>query len=329
MKLPDWLTRSKPDQSQDRNYTDAITQALIDQASGTISGIVAAQEIAAGVIARSFASADASGSAAGLVDADTLFSMARELVLSGASVWVVRNRELRRGTEYEMHDGVPISVNGLRATRNRIILARYIIDPATGRGVSPLQSAKPLNNLLGALETALAGEAAGPYGYLLPVPSTSSLEQLGSDIGALKGRLALVETAQAGYGTGSAQGTRQDYQVQRVGANVPEAVMGLHNQFSRYVMGLYGVPLSLVEKTDGTGQREAWRMFLHGTLTPMAAKIEQAFRPAGLTLSLSFERLFASDIAGRARAFGSLVQGGMDIEEAASITGILSDDSVL
>ena len=326
MKLSDLWRRDRPDESQDRNFTDAITQALLDQASDTVGGIIAAQEIAAGVIARAFASAEASGSGSNLVDADNLFEIARELVLNGVSVWTINGTELRRGTDYEMRDGRPISVNGLNTARNRIVLARYIIDPATGRGVSPLQSAKPLNTILKALETALAGEAGGPYGYLLPVPSTSSLEQLGSDIGALKGRLALVETAQAGYGAGASQGTRQDYQVQRIGPNVPEAVTGLHNQFTRYVFGLYGIPLSLVEKTDGTGQREAWRMFLHGTLTPMAAKVEQAFRPAGLNLSLSFDRLFAADIAGRARAFGSLVQGGMDIEEAAALTGVLSDE---
>lgn len=327
MRISDLWKRDKPDTSQDRNYTDAITQALIDQASDTVAGIISSQEIAAGVIGRAFASAEASGSAADLVDADNLFEIARELVLNGASVWTIRNQQLVRGINYELRDGRVVSVDKRNVTPNAVVLARYIIDANTGRGLSPLASAKPLQDLLRSMETALAGEAAGPYGYLLPVPSTAGLETLGEDIAALKGRLALVETAQAGYGAGSNQGTRQDYQVQRIGADVPDGVLSLHNTFSRYVFGLYGVPLSLVEKTDGTGQREAWRMFLHGTLTPLAAKIEAAFRPAGLTLSLSFEKLFAADIAGRARAFQSLVGSGMEIEEAAAVTGILADDA--
>ena len=42
------------------------------------------------------------------------------------------------------------------------------------------------------------------------------------------------------------------------------------------------------------------------------------------TLALGFDDLMASDIAGRARAFGSLVTGGMDIERAATLSGLLA-----
>ena len=50
-------------------------------------------------------------------------------------------------------------------------------------------------------------------------------------------------------------------------------------------------------------------------------------RPSlGLSSTFSFEALFASDITGRARAFGSLVQGGMDVEDAANLTGLISEE---
>ena len=39
-------------------------------------------------------------------------------------------------------------------------------------------------------------------------------------------------------------------------------------------------------------------------------------------LRLNFDRLMASDLSGRARAFGSLVQGGMDAERAAALAGL-------
>lgn len=47
---------------------------------------------------------------------------------------------------------------------------------------------------------------------------------------------------------------------------------------------------------------------------------------SNLQVTLSFESLFASDVTGRARAFNSLVQGGMDIEQAAAVTGLLAED---
>lgn len=43
-------------------------------------------------------------------------------------------------------------------------------------------------------------------------------------------------------------------------------------------------------------------------------------------LSLSFDRLFAADLSGRARAFQSLVGGGMDSGEAAALAGLMESD---
>ena len=52
----------------------------------------------------------------------------------------------------------------------------------------------------------------------------------------------------------------------------------------------------------------------------MAAKLDVA------GLALDFSSLFASDITGRARAFGSMVNGGMDIERAAGLSGLLAGE---
>ena len=43
-------------------------------------------------------------------------------------------------------------------------------------------------------------------------------------------------------------------------------------------------------------------------------------------LSLDFSALFASDLSGRARAFGSLVKAGMPLQEAAALAGLLVSD---
>ena len=48
----------------------------------------------------------------------------------------------------------------------------------------------------------------------------------------------------------------------------------------------------------------------------------EAKRKLMADIRFGFDRLFASDIQGRARAFKSLVDGGMDKMEAARVTGM-------
>ena len=77
-----------------------------------------------------------------------------------------------------------------------------------------------------------------------------------------------------------------------------------------------------------TAAHEAWRGFLHGTIQPLAACVaaELAARLDTPTLALGFDRLFASDLAGRARAFQSMVGGGMAVDQAAALAGLMADD---
>ena len=67
--------------------------------------------------------------------------------------------------------------------------------------------------------------------------------------------------------------------------------------------------------------REAWRQFLHGSVAPVARQVQYELRSKldSPDLSLNFDSLFASDLSGRARAFQSMVGGGMDIAKAASL----------
>ena len=59
----------------------------------------------------------------------------------------------------------------------------------------------------------------------------------------------------------------------------------------------------------------------------MARVVEpQLGRLAGSPVMLSFDRLFASDIAGRARAFQSMVKSGLSLDQAARVSGILQGD---
>ena len=81
--------------------------------------------------------------------------------------------------------------------------------------------------------------------------------------------------------------------------------------------------------TEGATAREAFRQFLHSGLRPIARLVEiEARQKLEIPdLAFDFETLFASDVQGRARAFQSLVGGGMDITKAASVSGILLEDN--
>ena len=69
-----------------------------------------------------------------------------------------------------------------------------------------------------------------------------------------------------------------------------------------------------------SGRRGA--SFLHGTIAPVALMVmEELSRLFEQEITLNFDRLFASDIMGRARAFGSLRTGGMAGDAAAEQTG--------
>ena len=90
------------------------------------------------------------------------------------------------------------------------------------------------------------------------------------------------------------------------------------------VLAACGVPDELVQAADGTGQREAWRRCLHGTIQPLGRVVaEELTRMTRREVTLDFEALAASDIAGRARAFQSMVAAGMDAGAAAAAAGLM------
>ena len=111
----------------------------------------------------------------------------------------------------------------------------------------------------------------------------------------------------------------------RIGADPPDTLRALRSEVGRAVLGCAGVPVELFEPGQGTGQREAWRRFLFGTVAPVSNIILEELR-AKLEvpdLKLGFQELRASDLAGRARGFAQMVQGGMDPAKAAGLSGLL------
>ena len=103
--------------------------------------------------------------------------------------------------------------------------------------------------------------------------------------------------------------------------------MSLLDSAFREVCAAVGVPVAMFTDSDGTGQRESFRRFLHATIVPLS-RIVAAELSAKLDgeVTLSFDRLFAGDLSGRARAFQSLVGGGMDPGKAAGLAGLMESE---
>ena len=60
-----------------------------------------------------------------------------------------------------------------------------------------------------------------------------------------------------------------DYEAKRIGPNPPASLATLRSQSGAQVLAACGVPIELFEGSSGTGQREAWRRFLHGSVSPL------------------------------------------------------------
>ncbi len=313
-RIASWLN-GKPEK---RAYTDLLTQAILARATGSDSIYSGALEIAAGTVSRSFASATASGPAARYFTATVMGEIGRDLIECGESVWLIGENTLGHVPSLDIeHPGKTLHL-------------RYSTDVHSGRGIGPLGRASAMVNLANTIENSLAKEAGSLVGYILPIPTDGqdmSVAQLKEDLAQLDGKIALVETAAGGWDAGRANAPRREYEARRLGPDVPQSNIELYKEINRMVLTACGVPTELIdERTEGTSNREAWRRFLHSTLQPLAKLIQAQAAEVDLIVDFSFENLMASDIAGRARAFGSLVQGGMDIEEAAQLTGLITDE---
>jgi hypothetical protein len=346
-------------------FTSAVVDALMARARGgasvTTAEATAALEAAAGVYARAFAVATvtpATTSTAALTPA-VLATAAREVIRRGECVAVIevdRNgaRLVPAGswTVYGSPDPAtwwyrcdlwgPSGNRTVRAPAASVVHFRYSVDPSRPwAGVGPLGWAALTGRLAGALEDALADEAGGTRGHVLPVPKGPEAADdddapddpnadLRRDFQTMKGSTVMVETTAAGWGEGAEAAPRHDWRPSRIGAAPPAPLVDLRSGSVRSVLSACGIPPGLFEAGgDAAGKRECWRILLHGGIQPLADLLaaELAAKLDAPGLRLSFDRLFASDVQGRARAFASMI--GRDpahplipVDEARRLSGL-------
>lgn len=200
------------------------------------------------------------------------------------------------------------------------------------RGRSMLEVADSSGKLVGALEDSLAVEAENPTLLLVPAPSEGEsddseadpLSQLRADIVANEGRISLVPSMSTGWGDGRGAAPSGDWRQARIGASPPRPVVSLRKDGEDSLLGALAVPPDLVRGGgEGSANREAARQHYHSTVLPIAELLVEEIR-AKLHPSarLSFGRLGAADVQGRARAFQSMTAGGMKRKKAARLAGL-------
>ena len=346
-----------PWQSEKRgsSYTDSIIALIAEQSSGATLAKPAATgalEASASIVARCFAAADVAGpdQFVAALGPSTLSMIGRSLIRQGevlfaieirkgrvvlipAASWDVTGERDPASWRYRLTLGGPSRLTTLEPVpANSMVHIRLQADPEQPwRGVSPLASAALAGRLSAETVMALADEASGPRGSLLPTPvdgNDPTITTLKADIRALRGKVALVESQSAGWAAdGSQTRPRGDWEARRLGAAPGAPLIAQADLASREVYAACGIPLGVVLDVEGTGQRESFRRLLHSTIMPLAEIVgEELSNKFETPISLSFDGLFAADLSGRARAFQSLVNGGMDPGKAAGLAGLMEAD---
>ena len=186
-------------------------------------------------------------------------------------------------------------------------------------------------SLAALIEAGYSEEFALSVGQIIPLPvANAGQAQLQADINSLGGDVRLVESSSGNFDMGAAANSRpiQDWSPKRIGPNPPAQTETLYESINRHILALRGVSPSLLGGSDGTFARESYRQFLRGAIMP-AAKLVASELSAKLEvqgLQFDFSDLMASDITGRARAFQSLVGGGMSLQDAVANSGLLVQD---
>ena len=341
MRFP-WQER----ETRQETFTEAALELLSQGADGPKASAdsIAALEIALGLWGRAFASAAVTPSSmAGALTPSVLEMIGRELIRVGEAVFLIEVADgrmmLQPSKTWDLEGGPNPATWTYAITRagpstttttknvseRRVVHPRYAVDPdRPWRGVGPLERAKTTATLAANVEARLSEELGQSAGSVLPVPDSKAKAALQKDLRAIKGKIALVESTAAGWGDGSQGAPRRDLVQNRIGANPPEVLATLRSDAALSVLAACGVPVTMLERADGTALREAWRQFLHSSVVPVAALVSAELSDKlAVDVGLSFDRMFASDLSGRARAFQSMVGGGMDVAKAAALAGLM------
>ena len=337
MNLKFWKREQR--QANSAPYTDAIVRAIQDAAAGREADFKTATiEACAGLWSRAFASATVEGAP---ISRRQLATIGRRLCEVGETIFLIDvdagGLQLQEAQSWEIFGRAgawryqltltdPSYIRTVNRMADSVLHFQYAVDQAEPwRGAGPTRGADKSTDAHKALERSVDHEGNRSTGGLIPVPDVNSTSGLQADIQALKGKNVLVPSTQGGWDQGANVGGRSDWNISRSGPEFTAPEVDMRLQLADGLAGACGVPPALLRGDgDGTGYREAWRQFLHATVQPAADLVaEECSEKLERQVTISFDRLFASDLQGRARAFQSMVGGGMEVSKAAMLSGLM------
>ena len=338
-------------ETRDDSYSDVLIASLVSRAQGkslSVPTATAALEACAGTVGRGFAASEVTGpdSLAKALTPGVLEMVGRSLIRTGEVVFLIDTQAGKlRLIPAETHDveGGPfpdeweykLTLGGPSKTMTydfvpaaSVLHFRYAVDASTPwRGNGPIAVANLAGRLSAETVSALANESSGPVGRLLGIPvdgGDATVAALKADIRDARGRTALIETGD----WGNSGDSKVNLKTERFGAEPPASLVELVSVASQEVYSACGLNQALWGGAGGAGAaREAWRLCLFSVLAPLGKMVESELRTKlDDEVSLSWQELRASDLSGRARAFQSMVGGGMTVAEAVSVAGLMVED---
>ena len=339
--------------AEKRSYSSIIIQSLEAATATKVTNAAqsAAVEAVGGLLARSLSSArvEVPKWLKGALSPAYMGQVGRELIRCGQNLSLIRvgldgvvhldpaHSWSWRGGPFEENWRCLATTTGPNHTETREVSrdgvvfvqwARLSDEPHRGRG--PVSLASLAARAAAETEKNLGDEASGPVSQFLTVPDgfdggDSEFSGLRDEISKARGKALLLESTQGGYGDRGGAPAR-DWVASRLGPNPPESLVLLARDSFGRLCAACGASESLFVDRDGTAMREAWRRFHLATVLPVAGMIEHELSARfDEPVKLHFD-MYPTDLAGRASAFQRFVSGGMSVEKAAAISGILTPD---
>ena len=351
-----WSKRERRDSGG--NFSDAVVRLIEAQAAGAAADAssTAAVEAAAGALSRAFASAmvDAESYAKQAITPVFLSQVGRDLVRNGDSMHVIDVDSMGRVSllpcsswhfEGEAHPDtwlVRATYYGPSTSMTRhlpfsgLVFVKWGSTPGQPYiGTGPLSWASTTARLQAETERSLADETGNsPLAQLIPVPQDGGdggeddpLKMLKADLARARGKAMLVETTAAGWGEGRQAAPVSDYKAARLGPQPHPVQATIRKETFGAVLAACGISESLFIDADGTAQREALRRWHMNVVLPLAHMLEHELTMKLETdVKLTFDR-YPMDMVSRATTFQKYVAGGMPVEQAAKLSGVLVEDS--
>ena len=331
------------------SYSGLVIAGLIAEATGgttaAVSSATGSVQAAAGLWARCLSAcrSDVPG-----VDAPLLAAIGFDLGTKGESLWVLdvdpitaQLRMLRAGDwtvygsdpnpatwSYLATIPAPSGSVTRRVQPGGAAHFTYLPDSRRPwRGDAPWQRVPTLASLAAEVEAALRDEARQPVQALIPAPQGMNKDtkaDLRARVLDRRQIATFMETMAAGFGTGRAAAPQADYSIKRFQPDPKPGLVSLCKEIPAAVGTVYGVPPVLMNGAGSETQtREAYRRFVATAIGPLARLVEGVLTSAlEQPVTLDLGALRSWDVAGQARAYHVLREGGMSDADAMDHAGL-------